>query len=81
MSHDPEIFVREEEAAILEPLPEPTAGRREPPTANDPRPGVSEEFLKARGVRRVEAEEAEALLGFVPKGGGRWIPTSTVEAR
>jgi Domain of unknown function (DUF3854) len=37
------------------------------------RPGVSAEFLRARGVRHVEAEEAKALLGFRPRGGGLWI--------
>ena len=43
------------------------------------RPGVSEEFLRTRGVRHIEAEEAWALLGFVPSGGGLWIPYRSFE--
>ena len=38
------------------------------------RPGVSQEFLHAQGVRRVDAAEAEVLLGFKPSCGGIWIP-------
>ncbi len=45
------------------------------------RPGVSEEFLRTRGVRHIEAEEAWALLGFVPSGGGLWIPYRSFEGR
>ena len=42
--------------------------------SNDSRPGVSDEFLRAQGCRHVEADEAGALLGFRPSGGGVWIP-------
>jgi Domain of unknown function (DUF3854) len=66
--HDPEIFIRAEEAVLLEPLPATSNGREMK------RPGVSEELLRARGVRHVEVEEAEGLLGFRPSGGGIWIP-------
>ena len=43
------------------------------------RPGVSMEFLVAHGVRYVGAEEAKALLGFKPSGGGLWIPYPKLE--
>ena len=43
------------------------------------RPGVSAEFLRARGVRHVEAEEAKALLGFPTSDGGLWIPYASFD--
>jgi hypothetical protein len=37
------------------------------------RPGISPEFLSRHGVRHVDKDEAESLLGF-KAGGGEWIP-------
>ena len=40
------------------------------------RPGVSARYLRVQDIRRVDADEAAALLGYRPRDNGSdiWIP-------